>query len=162
MKDESEYLAMRQHHREIGSLVVSDLLLEKSQQSAVILRAVIVYRSGIRILFEFLRGPELTVDDWFNEVRSAIEHVSALGHPDADPSWAPRLFVGGEEPSAVAARDAGASEDSFEMDLWLEPLPTSQPISLALRWPSLGIEDASIVLPRADIAQAADSARSVW
>lgn len=67
-----------------------------------------------------------------------------------------------EQAVVLAFGNSSGSGNTYDLTLWMSPLPPPGPVTLVCRWPELGIEETQVNLDGAAIAAAGHAGAELW
>jgi hypothetical protein len=146
----------------VGATVPFDLVLASTGTVAVVVGGMTAYPTGLAFEVRILRR-EPAPDDLFFRLHHPRPGGFRFGVelPDGSRAFADQ---GPAEPGrgpTLSQRGGHGGGLSFELGMWLWPLPPAGPLRFACAWPDEGIEETSAELD-APIREAAARAIELW
>jgi len=157
------------------------LLVARTETAAVLVQHVTAYPKGMHFELSIHRrsAPEdPTADPWhaFHMWRHTSKggelppELLRFGVQLADGSKAttlgPHPFMAGPDKTpegpVLIQHGGGGGGLTYNMGLWLWPLPPAGPLAFVVEWPSEGIEETRVEIDAEPIREAADQAETLW
>lgn len=144
--------------RDVGVTVRSDEVVHVDRNFAVILRAIIIFRTDIDAIVEALRGPDASSDTWQELTRGIFGRVDTRDLTVLNPEM--RIVVSGEDgdENEFRLKDAGMITD-MECVARYSAVVTTSPVEMRIDWPRGGVE---YVERFADASEVRKAATLLW
>ena len=159
--------------------VAVSTVLARSPDAAVLLTSAVAYSTGTEFqlsirtrpngdrrttpLFQLLHGHGLEEADpnqaFLLGVQFADGRRAMTGSRHGMP---PRNDQSGEDEVVLAIGSSSGSDNTYDLNLWMSPLPPAGPVTLVCRWPELDINETTLTLDGAAIAAAGHAATELW